>query len=353
MKHYLSRIAAVLTSLFIVTITVWNLKNQTWKSEDTPYLNGAKARAFESQFESSLVISDWAKGLWAAIDYTLFKEGYDGVVVGRDGWLFSAEEFFVPPKTQSKLEENVLFVSRVQQALAAFDIALKIALIPEKAELYAEFAPDRARQRLMLRQDVRSQLVAGGTQVVDLFDALNRSKNDQPLFLKTDTHWTPLGAKIAAREIAKYLPRYESTAFTTQETEISAFRGDLLNFIPVAPHFSQFGPSPDMLTTHATERLLSGDEDMLFAPVSDPAIALVGTSYSANPNWNFPGFLREQSQQEILDLSTEGKGPFTPMHDFLSDWDLSTTNIKTVIWEIPVRYFESNEFSATNRGTGS
>ena len=34
----------------------------------------------------------------------------------------------------------------------------------------------------------------------------------------------------------------------------------------------------------------------------------------------------------------EGKGPFVPMRDWLSSTDLAKSGLRSVIWDIPVRY---------------
>ncbi|WP_394213365.1 hypothetical protein [Enterovibrio calviensis] len=352
MDRYINTTGALLASAFVVCITIWNVKELSWDTERHPILNGTQARELESQFEQSLIISDWAKGLWAAIDYSLFKEGYSGVVVGKEGWLFSAEEYFVPEKKQAKLESNLLFVNNISKQLQASGITLKVALIPEKAEIYTEYAPIQPQHRLGLREEVSATLKRDNLDVIDLFETLDALKHEQQLFLKTDTHWTPQGAKAAANIIAQTLPQHDVMDFNTIASKPTTFRGDLLNFIPVAPYFNNFGPSPDSLVAYTTEPSALEDEDLFFAPITEPSIALIGTSYSANTNWNFPGFLREFTKQEVLDLSTEGQGPFTPMEDFISDSDFTNSNIKIVIWEIPVRYFESNDFYATSQGNG-
>ncbi|OEE59386.1 hypothetical protein A1OQ_02755 [Enterovibrio norvegicus FF-162] len=352
MDRYIQTTSALLVAVFVVVITFWNAKELNWDTEQHPILNGTQARELESQFEQSVVISDWAKGLWAAIDYSLFKEGYSGVVVGSEGWLFSAEEYFVPEKKHAKLESNLLFVTNISKQFQASGITLKVALIPEKAEIYAEYAPIQPLRRQGLREEIYATLRQGNLDVIDLFETLKALKHEQQLFLKTDTHWTPYGAKAAANIIAQTLPQYDVVDFNTTASKPTTFRGDLLNFIPVAPYFNNFGPTPDTLVAYSTEPSALEDEDLLFAPIAEPSIALIGTSYSANTNWNFPGFLRDAAKQEVLDLSTEGQGPFTPMEDFILDSDFNNNNIKTVIWEIPIRYFESNNFYAKSQGNG-
>src|ERR1700741_4637655 len=55
-------------------------------------LDGRVAHAFESHYDEAFPVRSFAISLWAAIDYTLFREARSGVVIGRDNWLYTDEE---------------------------------------------------------------------------------------------------------------------------------------------------------------------------------------------------------------------------------------------------------------------
>ena len=67
-------------------------------------------------------------------------------------------------------------------------------------------------------------------------------------------------------------------------------------------------------------------------------MALVGTSYSANPLWNFDGFLKEELEADVLNVADERMGPFETMQKYLKDEALETNPPKLIIWEVPERY---------------
>jgi alginate O-acetyltransferase complex protein AlgJ len=56
-------------------------------------VHGHASSAFESTYRRAALYRDDAVGLFGAVRYDLFGEGRHGVVVGNDGWLFTAEEF--------------------------------------------------------------------------------------------------------------------------------------------------------------------------------------------------------------------------------------------------------------------
>ena len=57
--------------------------------------------------------------LTAALDYKLFNEGRPGVVLGRDHWLYSDEEFNPAVNEDQNLQGNYALVEGVRQKLKA------------------------------------------------------------------------------------------------------------------------------------------------------------------------------------------------------------------------------------------
>jgi alginate O-acetyltransferase complex protein AlgJ len=66
-------------------------------------------------------------------------------------------------------------------------------------------------------------------------------------------------------------------------------------------------------------------------------MVLVGTSYSANPNWSFVEALKLALSQDILNYAVEGQGPIAPMQTYLQQLD-PVDAPPVVIWEFPIRY---------------
>src|SRR3546814_20392064 len=81
----------------------------------------------------------------------------------------------------------------------------------------------------------------------------------------------------------------------------------------------------DTLTPAHTEGTASGD---LFGDSATPRIALVGTSYSANPDWNFAGALKQQLGEDLTNDAHDGVGPFQPMDNYLTRPDFAPARPK-------------------------
>lgn len=63
------------------------------RTEQMTLLNGKLAKAAETHYDAEFPIKRLGTNVWAAMDFKLFNEGRPGVVLGRDQWLFSDEEF--------------------------------------------------------------------------------------------------------------------------------------------------------------------------------------------------------------------------------------------------------------------
>lgn len=126
--------------------------------------------------------------------------------------------------------------------------------------------------------------------------------------------------------------------FHTQFEAPRPHQGDLVQFLPLAPYFSDLLPAPDVLAPSSTQ--LQTEELLGDAPT--PQIVLVGTSYSADGRWNFDGALREVLAEDVLNLAESGRGPFEPMLAYL-DNPPATPPPARLIWEIPERYLPAGK----------
>jgi alginate O-acetyltransferase complex protein AlgJ len=177
---------------------------------------------------------------------------------------------------------------------------------------------------------------------VRLFGPFNTAKEQQEVFLKTDTHWTLYGAKVAATELAdvvtknNLLPSFGMTTFTTTSAKTPTLhKGDLLNYLPLGSLQERLGPAFDELKEQTTASKDAGGG--LFGESTIP-VTLVGTSYSANERWNFEGALKEALGTDVLNIADEGEGPVVPMQDYLGSQALKDTPPELVVWEVPERF---------------
>lgn len=304
-----------------------------------PILDGSWTRVFEAEYTEALPFRDVALAVVASIRYGLFREGRPGVLVGDAGWLFTAEEYQGASMEQAGAET----VETAYRELLTRGIAAVVVLVPAKARIYAEYAPSPLPPAADRRYGAfAAELRARGVPVTDLVDAFLGAKVNGELFHRTDTHWTALGTKVAAEAVAKVvdshfpdlaLPR---TSFTEEPIESTRFEGDLVSFLGLGALSSRLGPAPEQVTAEAT--LQASTESMgLFGALSIP-VALVGTSYSADPRWGFEAALKRALDADVLNVAEEAGGPFDPMRRYLEGETIADVPPELVIWEIPERY---------------
>ena len=343
-------------ALFMVTLVVlgaWSVRSFFGFSTnaDATVLNGRWAKTVETHYDEEFPIKRLGTNLWAALDYKLFNEGRPGVVLGRDQWLFSDEEFNPIVNQEQNLQGNYALVEGVRQTLKDKGVKLVMAIVPAKTRLYPEHLGEAKPSSIHaeLYQDFHAHAAAGQMLAPDLLGPLQQAKlNGQQVFLRTDTHWTPEGAQIAAQALAKTIAEQtplsgEPQRFVTEPAETITHKGDLRLFLPLDPLFENLMPATEPLQKRTT--VAAGDQaasdDALFANTEVP-VALIGTSYSANPNWNFVGALKQALHSDVVNYAEDGHGPILPMLSYLQSDAFKNSPPQVLIWEFPERYLPVN-----------
>ncbi|MEK1909547.1 MAG: alginate O-acetyltransferase [Pseudomonas chlororaphis] len=343
-------------ALFLVTLMVlglWSVRSFFGfsTSNDATVLNGRWAKAVETHYDDEFPIKRLGTNLWAALDFKLFNEGRPGVVLGRDQWLYSDEEFHPIVNEELNLQGNYALVEGVRQALKEKGVKLVMAIVPAKARLYPEHLGDvqPASIHANLYQDFHARVAADKILAPDLLGPLQQAKqNGQQVFLRTDTHWTPAGAEIAANQLAKAIADKaplmgQPQRFVTEAEQTVVHKGDLRLFLPLDPLFENLMPAKEPLQKRVTRAAddQPAAEDALFADNEVP-VALVGTSYSANPNWNFVGALKQALHSDVVSYAEDGHGPVLPMLSYLKSDAFKNSPPQVLIWEFPERYLPVN-----------
>ncbi len=185
-------------ALFLLTLLVlglWSVRSFFGfnTNADATVLNGRWTKAVETHYDDQFPIKRLGTNLWAALDFKLFNEGRPGVVLGRDQWLYSDEEFNPIVNEELNLQGNYALVEGVRQTLKEKGVKLVMAIVPAKVRLYPEHLGEvkPASIHANLYQDFHARVAADKILAPDLLGPLQQAKqNGQQVFLRTDTHWT-------------------------------------------------------------------------------------------------------------------------------------------------------------------
>lgn len=314
---------------------------------DEALISGKLTHGFETHYDKRFPAKTLGTNVWAALDYQLFHEGREGVVVGRDGWLFTLEEFQSPKLVPGTSALNLKRVASIVHFLQHRKIPLVVLVIPSKERVYNEY--QSGKQPLPVMQaayrNLHDELTRLQVPAPDLLQPMQSAARTQQIYLRTDTHWTPQGADLAAQVAAKAIRQHFTgmhwgkTEFVTHTEAAKAYRGDLLNYIPVAPYLKAFGPAPDQLRVRVTQEAgAGGDSQSALFGDQRTNVVLSGTSYSAIKRWDFAGALRQHLGHDLINVSKKGEGPFVPLVNYLTSDDFRSNPPRLLVWEFPERY---------------
>ena len=279
------------------------------------------------------------------------------VARGRAGWLFLPSEYQADPATLADPTSAGAYAAdtivRIGRLLREQHQALQVLLVPAKSRVYAPFLPSglvvspaiSQRYTRTLSTLQHSGLLA--PNLAEAFQAARLKPNAQKLFLKQDHHWTPQGAQVAAVAAVQNLqgqvnlsdlPAVTTTATVLPEAT-SAYRS-LYHLLPPATQ-RQFLPEryrPLQVQVQQRGANLLGD--------SAPGVVLVGSSFSASPEFSFSPLLERQLGHDVLNVSDPGQGAWVPLLTYLRTATYRDSPPHLLIWEFWENFLN-------NRGVGT
>ncbi len=334
-------IALVPVLVFTLTIVtgfiLWAGRPLPLPDDLEAFLRGRYTETVDERFETEHPLRQVALTTITAMRLAIFREGSGPLVIDRNYRLYTLEEFEHHPSDADALERRLAWIGEVSQRLRADDVPLIVVLVPSKARV-----KNAAPERLVDHPRWTEALDALQKRSVVTVDALSVLAGQEGSFLRTDTHWTPEGATAVAQAVASHFQKFfpdrtlPETRFEYGEQLEFEHEGDLLQFVPLGLWGRFFPLEPDQVRRPVVEvgRSVAGG---LFDTPEIP-VALVGTSFSAGDNWDFPGALQHSLQADILDAAEEGLGPYVPMEQYLTSRTYREIPPSLVIWEIPERY---------------
>jgi alginate O-acetyltransferase complex protein AlgJ len=304
---------------------------------DAHLLAGSYQRAYEDGFAANMPFTDLAQAAYTSLTIAVFQEAGPEVVIAQGDWLFTAEEFRNPDASVDFPAE----LARYRALLAAQGMTLVPILVPDKARVYADLLPRPRSPEIEARYGRALSVISDlGLPAANLWDALVLGRAQGPTFMRTDTHWSPRGADLAAQAVAQAAGIVLSGdgQFDTASDAPTPFEGDLRAFVETGPFRPWVGPADELIQRSVT---VAVDTGLGLFGAADIDAVLIGTSFSARHDFNFAGWLQEATGLSVVNLAVEGRGPFAPMEEALSNGAIADINPTIVFWEIPERYIHT------------
>jgi len=211
--------------------------------------------------------------------------------------------------------------------------------------------------------DVIDRLNAAGVAAPDLMTAMKAAADGIGVFFRSDFHWTPDGARLAAQAIGAVIrnhPAYNDVtpvAFTSTETgpeiAFSGMRRELQtqckDSLPQAEAATWLttrtdaaGPVTDatdiFADAPATAEGAAPDAtvDIFGTNAAEATLVLVGTSFSDTDINNFAGFLSEYSGIETINYAITGGNQFGSITSYLTSREFTEKRPNFLVWENPI-----------------
>lgn len=287
-------------------------------------------------------------------------------IEGKDGVFYRVQSDL---RLQHPMDDIVVGqLAHLSRVLAEQGTTLIFVNVPTKGQAMPAYLPPEAAaygyDAGMMQanyRDVIDRLTAAGVAAPDLMTAMLGAGPDEKVFFQADFHWTPAGARLAARAIGEMIrnhPAYADVApvaFTSQEGPVevafSGLRRELQTFCKdTLPPVE----ATTWITTRAAEEVNDASDIFADAGGGEPApaeegaldifgtgeaeasLALVGTSFSDSSVNNFAGFLSEYAGIETVNYAITGGNQFGAMTSYLTSREFAEDRPTFLVWENPI-----------------
>jgi alginate biosynthesis protein AlgX len=284
--------------------------------------------------------------LEGAADKSSFFE--NPVYQGDDGWFFRLGNDIEDFTVQSP--EAVDMLARLSQALKARGITLVYLPIPTRGMTDAARMPKGIDDGIVYDGKAATdgfhamveRFRARGIVTADLLATLEKAPPAGDFHFARDIHWRPDGAKVGAVAIHAALGEDQIFAALPKKAFASAPKGDVELASPMRNALQSLCDDKLDVETLSTFETSASDisADDLLGGADDAAapVAIVGTSYSDLPDFNFAGFLSETLGLDVANYSISGGGTFTAIMQWSHSGAMDKPLPAYLVWENPVAY---------------
>ena len=263
-----------------------------------------------------------------------------GVYQGIDGWLFFSGDLV----ETIEINNTVLpYLERLQQALTYRGITVLIANLPARGmfhdgkfdltqEVFSKYRKEIAIKSFL---EVNNFLMQFGFIMPNLLEAVKNSGHGQQYGFARDSHWAPVGERVAAEAVAnaiEILPVYKSLqkkVFEIVEAK-SVYASGFARWIE--------SKCPEITVPneiHQRYRAISPEVVGLFDSEKQPEVVLWGSSNTVSKR-SFAPFLQSFLSVEILNESISAGGIWSSMLKYFI-YHEGNNYPKLAIWAVPYR----------------
>lgn len=316
-------------------------------------------RAYETDLKGGSTLGALLRVFTQGLHFRLLHDAGKKSIQGVDGWWFYdldiryLTERSVAQKDQESNPESMFqSVLSFQRELGERGIQLLLVPAPGKPSIY----PDKLTRRAAYlstpvnphTREILSRLEAAGVEVVNLFDLYQshrsraESASHEALYLTQDTHWSPLGMRMAAKAVADRLLQLQwtekgSTEYGLNEARYSPRVGDVLA-MSQSPLIQSWVTPESIAATQVVKR----SDGQLYQDDRASEVLVLGDSFLRIYERDEPGsggfvaHLAHELQKPLTSIINDG-GASTLVRQELYRKPELLAGKKVVIWEFVER----------------
>ena len=351
-----------LTLFFLAFISIYPVCQFCYRQPFAEWRNKGEIKqsikAYETAIEDTSLLRKWLLPPIQRLMTKTLRFGNEKVIIGKDGWLFYSGDYeylinpgFLRPEVLRQRElkgdqpDPRKAIRDFHRQLKARGIRLIIVPVPNKPMICPEALGGKA---VPLQNpsfsEFKQDMEADGITVIDLtsdYAELRRSGVEP--FLKTDTHWTTEGMKLAARRIAATIMEHPQEPHPVRTAGITGL-GDIAAMLKLT----------DARRFFPAETVQVADYDVRFDCGSD--ILLLGDSFAniySSPalNWGEHGGLAETlgaiRGTPVDAIIRNDAGAFAPRLLLANELKRGRDRLagkKVVIWEFAIRELANGDW---------
>jgi alginate biosynthesis protein AlgX len=267
-------------------------------------------------------------------------------VEGRDGVFF---RLGVDLRMRHPLSDVSLDLMRqLSDALAARGVTLIYVPLPTKALAMPDHLPEEALAygydheiAMQGYEDMVARLREAGIVTVNALTPMLDLPEGEFAYVPTDHHWSSAGARAVAQATAEVIaqtPGYADiakTGYRTTELGVQEVFSPIRREIQALCRDTVPRSETTAYETEVTEAAAVDGASIFAAEAGGPSIALVGTSMSRTPAFNFDGFLAEASGLDLVNYAVTGGNQYGSMVSYMLSDEFTVAPPKYIVWENP------------------